>query len=529
MENRALQERALGISNHKFNSNSIRALKAGGVRQEIHRSREVSLAKWLVQRRSNNSSHLDELLAESAAAEEGVPQQLELVETADEDEPLLLFVTPPSDSLLCTIHQGLLVDPVIAPCGHTFCRACVEAEVAISRRGSSISNASSPVVLKRTSSSRPTSGGGSGGKSTCPVDGMALDADKVIPNLAVADQLLEVPVRCKYGIKRLENGTLEADPEGCPEVVALGARRQHESACHYAPAQCPYCDASFLLRMNVAEHTRLCSHIPCPHKRRGCGFEGSQQELEAHISGCVYEGLKAFFAKYDEEKNVLLRCVREHRLENAALRETVEQLTVQIQELTAIIDAKHTHYDTAIRRLTEGMEGRLVARTGQTALRPSSQSAYIVPSPARSPLSPPGEESDVDVHSFKFKGTFIGHEGPVWALAVNAEQQMLISGSSDETIRIWDPTTFKARHTLTGHDGIVHAVVVVGRRLISGSSDKTIRVGPSRPPFPPGISAAEKAVCLLRWLDNLSGVEPEDDEARANDHRPWEHHLQACG
>jgi len=266
MENRALQERALGISNHKFNSNSIRALKAGGVRQEIHRSREVSLAKWLVQRRSNNSSHLDELLAESAAAEEGVPQQLELVETADEDEPLLLFVTPPSDSLLCTIHQGLLVDPVIAPCGHTFCRACVEAEVAISRRGSSISNASSPVVLKRTSSSRPTSGGGSGGKSTCPVDGMALDADKVIPNLAVADQLLEVPVRCKYGIKRLENGTLEADPEGCPEVVALGARRQHESACHYAPAQCPYCDASFLLRMNVAEHTRLCSHIPCPHK-----------------------------------------------------------------------------------------------------------------------------------------------------------------------------------------------------------------------------------------------------------------------
>lgn len=89
---------------------------------------------------------------------------------------------------------------------------------------------------------------------------------------------------------------------------------------------------------STSQKYQKCSNL----QRRGCGFEGSQQELEAHISGCVYEGLKAFFAKYDEEKNVLLRCVREHRLENAALRETVEQLTVQIQELTAIIDAKHS-------------------------------------------------------------------------------------------------------------------------------------------------------------------------------------------
>jgi hypothetical protein len=59
---------------------------------------------------------------------------------------------------------------------------------------------------------------------------------------------------------------LVPDPGGCSEVVPFGARQLHEATCHYAPAQCPYCDASSLRRMNVAEHTRTCSHIPCPHK-----------------------------------------------------------------------------------------------------------------------------------------------------------------------------------------------------------------------------------------------------------------------
>lgn len=43
-------------------------------------------------------------------------------------------------------------------------------------------------------------------------------------------------------------------------------------------------------------------------------------------------------------------------------------------------------------------------------------------------------------------------------------------------LQIWDLLTYKVRHTLVGHGGIVHAVVVVGKKLISGSSDKTIRV-----------------------------------------------------
>jgi hypothetical protein len=186
----------------------------------------------------------------------------------DEEDAPLLFVVPPSEALQCGLHEGLLVDPVIAPCGHTFCRACVAGD------GGDVS--ATAVLAPTPVTGRRPSGGGGGAPPTqpvqvpeatvCPVDGTVLQAEKVIANLAVAGQLRELPVHCKYGVKRLEDGGLVPDPDGCPEVVPFGARRQHEATCHYAPAQCPYCDASSLRRMNVAEHTRTCSHIPCPHK-----------------------------------------------------------------------------------------------------------------------------------------------------------------------------------------------------------------------------------------------------------------------
>lgn len=71
-------------------------------------------------------------------------------------------------------------------------------------------------------------------------------------------------------------------------------------------------------------------------------------------------------------------------------------------------------------------------------------------------------------------GTFQGHSGPVWALAV--AEGLLISGSSDETVKIWGLATYECRATLRGHTGIVHAVAANHRHVISGSSDKLIKV-----------------------------------------------------
>jgi len=76
-----------------------------------------------------------------------------------------------------------------------------------------------------------------------------------------------------------------------------------------------------------------------------------------------------------------------------------------------------------------------------------------------------------------------GHDGPVLAVAA-AEldgRPVVISGSDDETVRVWDLATgAPVGHPLTGHDGWVRAVAVGeldGRPVvISGSDDETVRI-----------------------------------------------------
>ncbi|KAG8557432.1 hypothetical protein GDO81_016633 [Engystomops pustulosus] len=72
---------------------------------------------------------------------------------------------------------------------------------------------------------------------------------------------------------------------------------------------------------------------------------------------------------------------------------------------------------------------------------------------------------------FKCKGTFVGHQGPVWCLCVYSIGDLLFSGSSDKTIKVWDTcTTYKCQKTLEGHDGIVLALCIQGSKLYSGSA-----------------------------------------------------------
>lgn len=97
---------------------------------------------------------------------------------------------------------------------------------------------------------------------------------------------------------------------------------------------------------------------------------------------------------------------------------------------------------------------------------------------------------------FKCKGTFVGHQGPVWCLCVYSTGDLLFSGSSDKSIKVsdnsihfisvhliyvsfilyedkssvrlcctqvWDTcTTYKCQKTLEGHDGIVLALCIQG-------------------------------------------------------------------
>ena len=61
---------------------------------------------------------------------------------------------------------------------------------------------------------------------------------------------------------------------------------------------------------------------------------------------------------------------------------------------------------------------------------------------------------------------------------VQFDDNRIVSGSSDKTIKVWNirTNTTWAALTLEGHSGDVRCLHLHGNRLVSGSSDRTIKV-----------------------------------------------------
>jgi WD40 repeat protein len=72
-----------------------------------------------------------------------------------------------------------------------------------------------------------------------------------------------------------------------------------------------------------------------------------------------------------------------------------------------------------------------------------------------------------------------GHQESVGSVAFSPDGKHIVSGSEDETIRIWDADTGQSlMGPLEGHQDSVWSVAFSpdGKRIVSGSEDKTIRI-----------------------------------------------------
>ncbi|KAG8506388.1 E3 ubiquitin-protein ligase TRAF7 [Galemys pyrenaicus] len=303
----------------------------------------------------------------------------------------------------------------------------------------------------------------------CPVDNAKLTV--VVNNIAVAEQIGELFVHCRHGCRAVGSAkptAFEVDPRGCPFTVKLSARKDHEGSCDYRPVRCPNnpsCPP--LLRMNLEAHLRECEHIKCPHSKYGCAFVGNQDTYETHLETCRFEGLKEFLQQTDDRFHEMHVALAQKDQEIAFLRSMLGKLSEKIDQLEKSLELKFDVLDENQSKLSEDlMEFR------RDASMLNDELSHIN---ARLNTGILGSYDPQQI--FKCKGTFVGHQGPVWCLCVYSMGDLLFSGSSDKTIKVWDTcTTYKCQKTLEGHDGIVLALCIQGCKLYSGSADCTIIV-----------------------------------------------------
>jgi hypothetical protein len=83
-----------------------------------------------------------------------------------------------------------------------------------------------------------------------------------------------------------------------------------------------------------------------------------------------------------------------------------------------------------------------------------------------------------DAQTLQVTLTLSGHEGPVFSVAFSPDGTRIVSGSADDTLKVWDAQTGQETLTLTGHEDSVLSVAFSpdGTRIVSGSADDTLKV-----------------------------------------------------
>jgi WD40 repeat protein len=81
-----------------------------------------------------------------------------------------------------------------------------------------------------------------------------------------------------------------------------------------------------------------------------------------------------------------------------------------------------------------------------------------------------------DTRSGKCVGSFAGHTAPLMCLQFEESMHTVVTGSRDTTIKVWDTRSFKCATTFSEHTDWVRRLRFDQQKIISGSYDCTLKV-----------------------------------------------------
>eukprot|EP01006_Ploeotia_vitrea_P024473 TRINITY_DN57284_c0_g1_i2.p1 TRINITY_DN57284_c0_g1~~TRINITY_DN57284_c0_g1_i2.p1 ORF type:complete len:444 (+),score=40.50 TRINITY_DN57284_c0_g1_i2:41-1372(+) len=207
-----------------------------------------------------------------------------------------VFVDPPH-YLKCVICQDVMKNPVSLPCGHSFCRLCVQQ--AMERKKEC------PVCRKEIIVSKDNQNGNPNAvtpQHPPPQNAGANQFPHFHPNIALCQALDEQLVYCRFGPRRKDFTALpvfEREKEGCTKILKRAEIPTHEKECHYRWVQCGLIDSltergckTLCRACEVAEHQKDCDFrlVSCPNE--GCQELISVCSTEKHKEMCLQEYIK---------------------------------------------------------------------------------------------------------------------------------------------------------------------------------------------------------------------------------------------